>query len=264
MARQRGPHQLSGKINNLCYYEQKGIRGGLVRRINEAMSERVKSAPEFANTRNANSRFGMCSMYAGQMFSIFPSRLDFLHKYDRQAILTKALKECYDAQHGIDKGKTFVNDTTLVYSINNAFNRLVKNKVTDFFPIKFNGPFVPTSSNEVKVDIIENIVENAAKLLECDGFIFSLSGNIGFYPPQYNSETNKYTAVSPDISNQVNLNYSWKKGDGDVVFGADMNHIDDGINIFYLSIIPFNDREGRGNQQLIGKSMCMVNCVVGV
>lgn len=93
MAKQRGIHQISGKINNLCYYEQKYVRGGLIRRINEAMSERLKIDPVFANTRVANKIFGGCSQYAKVLLSFFGNRSTYLFKPNRHAILTKIVKD---------------------------------------------------------------------------------------------------------------------------------------------------------------------------
>lgn len=58
MAKQSGLHQLKGKVEGYSYYRQSGVKGGLVRRINEGMSSRVKSGAEFANTRLNNAEFG--------------------------------------------------------------------------------------------------------------------------------------------------------------------------------------------------------------
>lgn len=58
MAKQSGLHQLKGKVEGYSYYRQSGVKGGLMRRINEGMSSRVKSGAEFANTRLNNAEFG--------------------------------------------------------------------------------------------------------------------------------------------------------------------------------------------------------------
>ena len=70
MAKQRGIVHLSGRVDNLCYYQQKRVKGGLVRRLNQAMSERAKTGEEFENFRTANSYFGACSMCAGAMLNL--------------------------------------------------------------------------------------------------------------------------------------------------------------------------------------------------
>ena len=58
MAKQSGIHQLKGKVGEMSYYRQSGVNSGLVRRINSAMSSRVKTSDEFANTRRNNVEFG--------------------------------------------------------------------------------------------------------------------------------------------------------------------------------------------------------------
>lgn len=64
MAKQKGNHLYHGKIGGEVFYTQKGV-GALVRTQNEGMSERVKSAPEFANTRKNASEFGGAGKLAG-------------------------------------------------------------------------------------------------------------------------------------------------------------------------------------------------------
>lgn len=65
MAKQSGIHQLRGKYGNNVYYTQKGVAGGLVRKINEGMSNRVKNDAAFANTRRNAAEFGAAGNFAG-------------------------------------------------------------------------------------------------------------------------------------------------------------------------------------------------------
>lgn len=67
MPRQYGSDQFRGKRNGLCGYVIKGKEGAFVRTINPNMSDRVKNAPEYANTRKYSRRFSMArSMASGQ------------------------------------------------------------------------------------------------------------------------------------------------------------------------------------------------------
>lgn len=67
MPRQYGSDQFRGKRNGLCGYVIKGKEGAFVRTINPNMSDRVKNAPEYANTRKYSRRFAMArSMASGQ------------------------------------------------------------------------------------------------------------------------------------------------------------------------------------------------------
>lgn len=58
MAKQSGLHQIKGKIGEYSYYKQTGVSGGLIRGINQGMSERVKNDAAYANTRLNNQEFG--------------------------------------------------------------------------------------------------------------------------------------------------------------------------------------------------------------
>lgn len=64
MAKQSGIHQLRGKVGEHSYYRQTGIVPGLVRSINQALSGRVKTGEEYANTRLNNSEFGQAGRIA--------------------------------------------------------------------------------------------------------------------------------------------------------------------------------------------------------
>lgn len=64
MAKQSGIHQLRGKVGEHSYYRQSGIVPGLVRSINQALSGRVKTGEEYANTRLNNQEFGQAGRIA--------------------------------------------------------------------------------------------------------------------------------------------------------------------------------------------------------
>lgn len=134
MAKQRGIHQIKGKINNLCYYEQKYVRGGLIRRINEAMSERLKSDPAFANTRVANTIFGGASMCAGVILEHFSSRASFLFKPYRQALLTKLVMKDLSASGPTSIFPVLLDIQKMIYSFPSVLDNIVKNKLRDDFP----------------------------------------------------------------------------------------------------------------------------------
>lgn len=65
MAKQSGLHQIRGKVGEHSYYRQTGVSSGLIRSINQGMSERVKTSEEYANTRLNNSEFAGASNVAG-------------------------------------------------------------------------------------------------------------------------------------------------------------------------------------------------------
>lgn len=64
MAKQSGLHQIKGKVGEHSYYSQTGVIGGLIRSINQGLSEKVKTAEAFANTRLNNAEFGQAGRIA--------------------------------------------------------------------------------------------------------------------------------------------------------------------------------------------------------
>ena len=67
MAKQSGLHQLRGKVGEHSYYRQTGIVPGLVRSINAALSNRVKTDAAYANTRLNNREFGQAGRLASML-----------------------------------------------------------------------------------------------------------------------------------------------------------------------------------------------------
>lgn len=65
MAKQSGIHQIKGKVGKMSYYRQKGVTDGLARSINEGLSNRVKTAEEYENTRLNAAEFGSAASFAG-------------------------------------------------------------------------------------------------------------------------------------------------------------------------------------------------------
>ena len=56
---------MRGKVGEHSYYRQTGISTGLMRSINQGLSERVKTSEEYANTRLNNTEFGAAANVAG-------------------------------------------------------------------------------------------------------------------------------------------------------------------------------------------------------
>lgn len=77
MPKQGSLHKINGKADGRSYYySQNG--GWLSRTINPGMSERVKTAPEFANTRRNGKEFGSIGMLCGNIVRSISSRWRFI------------------------------------------------------------------------------------------------------------------------------------------------------------------------------------------
>lgn len=93
MAKQSGIHQIRGKVGEMSYYQQAGVNAGLVRRINQGLSDRVKTAVEFANTRLNNAEFKTASLVAASAgHSVIPAWRSMFRRFS-QANMVKRVQE---------------------------------------------------------------------------------------------------------------------------------------------------------------------------
>lgn len=93
MAKQRGIHQIKGKVGDMSYYQTAGVPGGLIRRIPEGLSSRVKTADEYVNTRLNNDEFKNASMIATFAFRAVPNRKSsMMRRFAVAAMIKEALE----------------------------------------------------------------------------------------------------------------------------------------------------------------------------
>lgn len=93
MAKQSGIHQIRGKVGEMSYYQQSGVNAGIVRRINQGLSSRVKTAPEFANTRLNNAEFKTAALIgAAASHSVIPAWRSMFRRF-AQANMVKRIQE---------------------------------------------------------------------------------------------------------------------------------------------------------------------------
>lgn len=232
MAKQRGIHQIRGKIDNLSYYEQKYVRGGLIRRINAAMSERLKTDSAFANTRTANELFGGCSLYASSILSCFGQRSVFLFKPYRQALLTKAIFSAYKSISYPEKTSNIFFSGVNVRFLISAVDSIVKNKISANFPsiVQFKGAL--PEDGEDFIYITKEDLENYCKINNCTSVQLSLLGPIHIYNSSKDENSKKYEY--PEVARPTRTNIDiWNTGGDDVEFSFDTGS-DDGASTFLI------------------------------
>lgn len=237
MAKQRGIVQLSGRVDNLCYYQQKRVRGGLVRRINLAMSERVKVGAEYQRLRAANSYFGGCSISASTILNMTGTRARFLHFPDRQAILTKGI---FDLQKNLgyaEGGNEIYLGSDMAEYMGRIYDGVVKNKFSRFLPS------VPYVISGVDVDTAVTIVipafelENFCLYNKCKGVLFTLVFECFIYSLGRDPESGKF---SPPGSGFIvrRSPFSWVLGQGDLTISFGSGTADDTLSFAILSALP--------------------------
>ena len=120
MPKQSGIYKLKGKLDGLSYYRQSGVDSQLVRRINTAMSSRVKTSDEFANTRRNNVEFGGAADVAKLLGAAVQPKFRPMFLNFSQSKLTKDILEMVKASTG-DWGQravTAANTPDMLASLN--------------------------------------------------------------------------------------------------------------------------------------------------
>lgn len=126
MAKQSGIHKLRGKMDGVSYYRTKYVNEDLARKINTGLSQRVKTAPEYENTRLYNREFGYCAATAANMLQSVLSRYRVILNPFSQGSLVKSMRSRLSAQTGqVPLGERFLlpNQSDI-----DAFNQIFKSK----------------------------------------------------------------------------------------------------------------------------------------
>lgn len=127
MAKQSGIHGIRGKINGVSYYSSKN-GGQLIRKINEGMSSRVKTAKEYANTRLNNAEFGAAGSLAGAIVRPISQRWRFILDSIATGKLVKDIKAAMMQDTASPWGERVVPLTEMAH-LQDVFNGFSKNEM---------------------------------------------------------------------------------------------------------------------------------------
>lgn len=101
MAKQVGLFPLRGKIENKSFYKTAGVSETVIRNIPEGLSDRVRTAAEYANTRLNNEEFKNANWMATFLFNTVPNRRSTMFRRFAIAALTKRALEYIRAGSGV-------------------------------------------------------------------------------------------------------------------------------------------------------------------
>lgn len=104
MAKQSGIHQLKGKVGSMSYFQMAGVQDGIVRRIPEGLSSRVKNDEVYANTRLNNEEFTRAAQLDKIAYNSVPNRVNSMFRRFAYAEMLKGIKAYIVAGTG-DWGK---------------------------------------------------------------------------------------------------------------------------------------------------------------
>lgn len=200
MAKQSGLHQLRGKVGEHSYYKQTGIQSGLVRSINQGMSQRVKTDEAFANTRLNNAEFGQGGRIAAVLGQYIvpkfrPMVLPFSQSKMAKIIL-EYIKNDSVAPWG-QRNITLANSGVMQVA---ALNAVVKNRFEDFGL----GINVDEEQTTLKMTVS---AETLSKLsaIGSEGMLIRFLA-ISTWIGTYNQSTGKYgpsTAVANEYNDEI-------------------------------------------------------------
>lgn len=95
MPKQSGIHQIKGKLGTVSYYGRKYSNTGFLRSINQEVGERVKTAENYAGTREQNEYFKRAAGAAWCVLNGIPNRSYFFTRNDLNGQLQKFFRENY-------------------------------------------------------------------------------------------------------------------------------------------------------------------------
>lgn len=151
MAKQSGIHGIRGKINGVSYYSSKN-GGQLIRKINEGMSSRVKTAKEYANTRLNNAEFGAAGSLAGAIVRPVSQRWRFILDSIATGKLVKAIKAAMMQDTASPWGERVVPLTEMAH-LQDVFNGFSKNEMPqEVVNVMQNAITYHANSNSLTVD----------------------------------------------------------------------------------------------------------------
>lgn len=243
MAKQRGTHQISGTINNLVYYQQKYVKGGLIRRQNEAMSNRLKEDPIFNNTRDANALFGGLMMLSSALLSFGSRRLVVMTRPSRNANLTASLLRMYQAENGSNKSATIDISQFSAASMLEATDRIMKTPVSRFFvnlPRHYKNI---TAGGDIDVDFSAESLTRYAELCKVDRLQIEFYG-VSFISTSEKDATSKKFVAPEVFTNRVVDSHVWNLGDGDlpITLVSTANYSPRGF--LFCTILPVSSGSG--------------------
>lgn len=211
MAKQSGLHQLRGKVGEHSYYRQTGVAAGLVRSINQGMSARVKTAPEYANTRLNNAEFGQAGRIAKVLGQLITPKFRPMILPFSQSKMAKIILDAIKTKTG-KWGERNLTTTDLQVFLE-AINSVHKNNPEDFglsysvsddnFVITPDETLFPTKLSDIGADGCQLLVLAARPWIGT-----YLAGN-GDYAQSF-ARANIYEAVLDEPGEPVSVDYEFR------------------------------------------------------
>lgn len=164
MAKQSGLHQIKGKVGEHSYYRQTGVASGLIRSINQGLSDRVKNDDAYVNTRLNNAEFGQACKIAARMIQYITPKFRPMILPFSQSKMAKLLLEQIKVSNGSWGQRNFTDPLGRVAS--SLLSSLAKNNFDDY------GLKLDNGEETSPLELVCDQVTAAAKLsaIGADGY----------------------------------------------------------------------------------------------
>lgn len=208
MAKQKGIHRLSGKVDGMSYYSSKN-GGSLARSINDGMSERVKTAKEYINTRKNNAEFGMCGDFAGAIIKPISQRWRFILDSIATGKMVKVMKDAVKLNTLNPWGQRVLGATDYPAFIE-AFNSFSKNEMIDEIANVLAQPIDWASErNTVTVQATPNLSIARQEELNAEGinYFYTKVYALQVKKPVFNTAANAYTKAISSLVELTSMSY---------------------------------------------------------
>lgn len=195
MPKQVGIRKFAGKIGEeVGYYSQNG--GWVTRTQNPAMSERVKTDPAFANTRNNAAEFGAAGNLAGVLVSSVSQRWRYMLNPIATGMLCKDILGFMKLNTTSPWGQREL-ESTHYEEVQSAYNSYSKNEMLTEISSGLESSYIDDETHEVVTNASAGItlsVDSSNRLLAsgADGIltnVYYLSAKV----PQFDSTLGKFT-----------------------------------------------------------------------
>lgn len=246
MAKQTGLYGIRGKVGEYKYYGMKGVDGTIMAKQNEGMSERVKTAPEYDNTRRNNFEFGMATSTAGAITKAFSQKWRYLLVPFATAKIAKAVLAMAKISSNLGWGNRAADEASLRINLPSSMQSLVKNDIGDFSPLN---AVIATVEDDITVTISgEDVKNEKAMAAGCDGVRIVLVKSV-------------VTAANGGYSAKTVLRASCENKElavADVAFGDDANVVgthpaDEDATIYSIVLLPYRTI---GDEKYIMQEFC--------
>lgn len=257
MAKQEGIHGLRGKIGGMSYYSMKGVDGGLVRKVNEGMSTRVKNDDAFVNTRLNAREFGASGNFSGAIIRTVSKRWRFILQSFATAAMTKFVNGEIKQDVTNDWGARTLNVDGWQARTRQFLTQLVKNAYAENFSMGF----AATASAEgdpitVAVDILAT---DSMGLLNrgAEGVRYEFYKQI-VDAPEFNPASSKYPPVSTTLEKIGEVSHEIGQTSSTPVTGTVTATAEANTNIVNILVVALPYRT-INNQEYTLQELCSAN-----